>query len=226
MERIADLRASRVAVYPTPVIPIARLLAGSLGKQLMETLGFGVARAEGGEVHLGQGSISIDGEEIIILNLQMNDRRVMLTVEGTSAQADAVAQAIKMMVAPEDAWPAPKVVVYETACTARLNFGWQQLVSGGLRDFVEDSLKPSAGSMGETPEITRVDVVMNLKYATPKSLAEYDISLSPKPFIVGVAPQTPPDDRIFRTQSPTTSDEHLRLLGALEAALADKQEAA
>ncbi len=225
-DRISGMKSSRIAVYPSAVIPLNRLIAGSLGRRVVELFTFKGATFEGGEAHLSHGSIQISEEEIIVLDAKMSEKRMVVSVEGESRQADAVAKILEGALVGDRPFVAPKVVVYETACIARLDFEWHALISKRLGDFVDNTLKPSVEAAGSQPKITHAQISLMLKYGTSEDLDQYGISLSPKMFTVGLAPQAPPADRLYITQSPTRSDEHLRILRELEAMLAGKQEAA
>ncbi len=225
-DRISGMKSSRIAVYPASVIPLNGLLAGSLGRRVIELFGFKGATFEGGEAQLSLGSIQVEEDEIVVLDAKMSEKRMVVSVEGTSRRADAVAAVLESLLMGDKPRVAPRVVVYETSCLAKLDFEWGALVSKQLGSFIENTLRPSVENAGARPRVAHAQVALMLKYNTPEDLEQYGISLSHKMFVVGLAPQAPPDDRLYITQSPTKSDEHLRMLLELETMLADKQEVA
>lgn len=221
MKDVRNLQAGLVAIYPPAAFPVAKVTAGSRAEAVVNTFAFGAAEMSPvGEAIFQRGRMLTEDEEIVIPSLRFDDRRVLLTVAGTSAQADLVVNALEDIFFSGEARLEPIVVVYEASCTAVLDIDWQALFNSSLANFIETRLRSEARTHGIEPRIAIAGLAINLAYETPADLAEHSISLSPKNFSIGLAPKTPPSERRFVSASPMRTEDHLSLLESLEVLLA------
>lgn len=223
MKNVQNLQAALVAIYPAASFPVIRVAAGSRVEKLRDTFAFGAAEVTpAGEAIFQRGRLLTDGDEIIIQNLQFDDRRVVVGVAGSSEQSDRVLEALEGILFAGSERLAPLLVVYEASCTAELDFDWQCLFNEKIVSFIEDDVRSSASVLGIKPRIPIAGLAISMAYETPSDLSEYSITLSPKSLSIGLAPKSPPAKRKFLFTSPSRTEEHLRLLETLEKTLTVK----
>ncbi len=219
MKAVRELRSERVALYPPSALPLNKILAGSYGSRISEEFAFTNAIRGEEAVEFKGGSVEIDESEVIVLSMKFDDRSLRFTIEGTADETDRVADVLAQIVFEIGEVPDPIIVVPATGCTVELDFEWTAIYSAAFVSFLEDRVKPAA-SKGDTEARVAVALAQfQFKYQTPLSLDEQAVMLSPTNFTIGPEPRRPLSDRRFVANSPTRSEEHLRLLEGLEAAM-------
>ncbi len=219
MKQVRNLRSERVAIYPPSVIPLNRIFAGSYRALLAKAFAFDTIAPSGEEIEFRSGAIDIGGSEIIVLSLKFDDRRVVFTIEGTAEDADRLADEIASIIFEGDEVPEPLIVVPATDCIATLEFDWTAIYSTQFVSFLEGHILPAASKGDAKPKVSAAVTQFHLKYQTPADLDEQAVVLSPATLTIGPEPRRPLSDRRYTTGSPTRSEEHLRLLEALESAM-------
>ncbi len=221
MKQVQNLRSERIAVYPPGAIPINRLLVGAYAPRLAEAFSFSELAPGEGRVELKGGIFKDSG--VVVLALAFDARRIVLGVEGSAADADAVMAKVDEILLGDATAPEPVTVSAATSCTARLDFDWSELYSPKLMDFIGGKVLPAAGEqIGAEPWVSGSIAQFQIKFDASRELDENAVTLSPKLFSVGPEEQRPLSERRYSTSSPTRSEEHFKLLKGLESALGNR----
>ncbi len=221
MEDLQDLISQVVRLYPPGSIPMNTILAAG-GVRVIEAAfkfnSFAMVESGGGAMQFTHGHlVAADDHKTIILNATIEERRIMLTVLGTSAEADDAIDAICETIFGEEGPLAdPLVVAAETSCSACLDFDWNELYGSGFTRFLNTSLIAGCTTEGVEPRILHIEMTFGLKYTTPTRLEEHAIGLSAKNFTIGPVPKVPLSERRYQIASPTRSEDHLRIVEELE----------
>lgn len=224
MRNVRGLTSERVAILPPGDMPLNGIIAGRQGAAVRQLLSPQAARVESDGVALQHSCWTYEEREILIPSVKLEGRRMLVTVEGSSDDADLVADAILSAISGDDAPAEPVAVVYDTTCRATLDFDWQELFSPKLMALIGRSALPAFAVGGKEPRIVGAQALFVLRYRTPEELEERAVGLSPKNLSIAPEPQRPLAERRYVTQSPSRSEEHLRLLEELEAALVNNEE--
>ena len=219
MKQVRELRSERVAIYPPSTLALNKIIVGSYGLRVTETFSFAnVARSEE-EIEFKGGAIEIDNSEIIVLSMKFDDRSIKFTIEGTADETDRVAEEIAGIVFEDSEVPEPIIVVPATGCTVALDFEWEAIYNARFVSFLRNRVLPAARKGGAEARISVVLTQLQFKHLTPLELDERAVSLGPTAFMIGPEPRRPLADQRYVTNSPTRSEQHLRLLEDLESAI-------
>jgi len=219
-----------VQIFRFDEVPIWRAAQQTAVNALTQLLGLqqiGVGPDETGRPQvLGQiGQFQVaNGELIPVLKLALEDRRILLSVEGTTDQAHEVLRVLARYLAElgghvDDDFPQPLVTSYETEFISRLGFQAERLVSPVLLEFVNDDVAQIAGSplAQAVPALSEVKFIIN--YQPDPTLEDYRVSFSRKEFVIGPRAGYPVADQMYTSKAPIDSDAHIRILKKLEAIL-------
>ena len=151
MKDIVDLKVTQIRLYPIDVLPIAAVLVEKNLAPFKDTLRFktasaGEAKSEGVNLELLGGEIEHEGKIHLIERVSIERQRLILSVFGTSAIADASYEEVrKAMVTADPEGPFPRTEPYlkveETSCVATLDVGFRQLFTPPLLRFLEKAIR-------------------------------------------------------------------------------------
>jgi hypothetical protein len=175
---------------------------------------------QGGLFHDDSGNVAA------INALHLNDRRIVLDVRGDSDTASAVFRGIWAAITSVATDPAlrssdppePVVMTEECKSVSTLDFDWGDLFSPKVGTFwAGDGLTDALSS--DRAEAAALGFAMGLRVryeVKDRSILESGASLSEKVVRLETRVGTARNDRRFFAQTPTGSEEHVRILEALE----------
>ena len=223
MEEIRDLKSERIAIYPPGLIPLSKVMFGSHNARLIETFSFKAFNPGESEIDFQGGDVVVGESEVLVRLLKIDDRRLIVGVEGSAEEADTIAASVaEVLFEDEEEVPEPIIVTAATSCTAALDFDWTELYSPTFMAFIDEHVVPGMSHDSRSPWIAASIAQFQFKYTTEPDLEARAVTLAPSNFALGPEPKRPLSDRRFFSSSPTRSENHLRLLEALEQSMRAK----
>jgi hypothetical protein len=233
MELASSINSRLIRIYDADIVPF-RLLRTKVGTDYFtQQFQFKETGAEGIELVFMAGSHAFTEAVVVPINMvSVNDRRIILDVEGSAATADAVLTEVQACLSPM-VIPEPKqlgdhalITAHETQCAVKMEFGWSDLLADAFADFLVGQASEEFGARAGADASARV-LTMNLRFhiafaTQDASLADHGIELSDKVLIIEPRKNTPLSERIFFTASPLDATAHLDLLRALEQRIVSK----
>jgi len=225
MKDVTEFEVKQTRIFPVDGLPMPRLITPAVSNAFRERFGWGGAEAPEGEIVFQPGVFpnTEAKDAIVIKSLQMNERRMVLTVIADSSGANQVHKGLMDFFAEVAGWtPAePLILTEDTTCTATLDFDWDALLSPAMRKFLKGTMNETISAHSiSPPEVRGLHFAVRIAYPeVPTKLQEHGVALSDKTLTVEPRVQTPPSERRYYTSSPTDSDTHLQLLEQLERAL-------
>ena len=234
MRDVRELLVVQIRLFPADQIPLDLLAAPSAQQALVESFSFqesGVGLPWMGiqipgtapSITLPQGEFTDEkGSKVSIRSLEIQPRRIVTRVAGTSEQADAFFRRFREVIselAPERA-PDLTDVVYkaeETSCVVTLGFELSQIFRRNVSTFVRRRLARAASAPTIRANVEPTKFTARIAYEVNEpSLKEHGITLNPKEFVIEPRAGTPTKSRIFFTKSPFPSSVHLELIQEFE----------
>jgi hypothetical protein len=219
-------KATKVVLVPFDEIPLSNLLP----QEHLERLGrlFGFRNVEiaktAGQVGIvfEHGVFDTELHSRAIDKLEISERKIVLTVEGTSENADELlaeleAHLLDLSNAEGEQLLHPILESHESEIVAQLDFSVEDLLSPTYFDFVRNTVQQEANSDIASATIQPVTLQFRVDYLLKdESIQEQRISLSPKVFSLEPRRGSLLADRIYYSKAPFDTDTHLRLLKELE----------
>lgn len=221
MKDVELLEVKQTRVYAADQLPFHSFIFPPIGAAFKERFGWTELSMEGTEVALGPGFFPSKDrtEAIVIRRLQMGERRIIVSVTGSSEQAHQVYQGIVDCLAEltgRAEWKAaPAVFVEETTAVATLDFDWSKLLNPALAPFVRSAIEATSGEHGRA-RIKAFSMGFKIAYEPGRMAQDIGISISEKLLTIEPREGAAPSDRRFFSRSPTSSDTHIGLLKQLE----------
>ncbi len=218
----------RVILLKFDEIPFARLVAKSTLEDQASLFEFGkagVGQDPTGRpvVELASGLFRRSEAAIPIMRLVIEERRILLDIEGTSADADEIYSILReFLIArcdePNDDLLIPILTSEETELVSRLEISAEALILPDWMSFVQEQLIPAAKQPYADPDARIAQFSFLVTYTiTDPRLDDLRITINPKDFVFGPRPGYPISDQVFYSKAPLHSDEHITLLEQLEA---------
>ena len=214
-------------------VPLLKLLHPAGLQPLSALFGFGqagVVQDQSGTpvINLQLGAFREGELELPILRLAIEDRRILLDLEGPSDQADKVfarlAEHLRVLSGrADDAFLRPIVKAQESEVVCRLSFQWDRLLSHRLTDFVARNLHEATGSKHAASSAKLGQIMFVIQYETEGlALDDQRVSLSRKEFIIAPRPGYLPTERVYYSKAPVDTSSHLALLHELDSLFAEE----
>jgi hypothetical protein len=238
MREVSNLKVTQIRIYRADELPFSRLRSKEIASALQDRFSFGpmqeaIAIAQGPIPAFGfeHGILSLDPDEVpvAVTRLMFDPRRIILTVEGGSEQADRAVQEMESVIAAAKggvdlSGTKPELLYQETACDVTLDVGFQAVWSVGMAGFLETemfhalSLEDAKAIMG-TPTL-QIQVLYQI---TNSDLVASQIMLNPATVTIAAKAGVPLKARRFTVSSPTDSKTHLKIIEHLEASLVGRK---
>lgn len=168
------------------------------------------------------GHVDIEDNRITIISLSIQDRKMILNIEGTSEEANIIFEKTNeflRIVAQNVAndFLKPVLIAETTEFISILEFNFMQLYSPIMNEFVNDQLLSATEDKFSKSIIFPGSIDINIDYfLKDKRLFDHRITLSRKEFAIAPRAGYPLSDQIFVTKAPVSTSIHINLLKALE----------
>lgn len=221
--RIIHLRIHQVLIVRFDQIPIGKLFHKKAVNELSAIFQLSNIQIEDEKNLLGiNGLIQTSSGEFVINRLSIEDRRILLDMEGDSILADQVISKLKSFLAllanTEDYnFLEPIVKAQESEIIAELNFGVNKLMPEQVVNFIQKDITQALTSDNIQPRINPHLFTFVVNFQTPENFQDdYRVTLSRKELVLGPRPGFPISDQVYYSKAPTDSDTHKNILLKLE----------
>lgn len=226
--KILRMLTTLIRIYPEDIIPYHLLMRPDRVKLLIDRLSFQkheIPPFQGAEtskvLNFQSGEIKIDGNSIIIDQLNFLERRILVKIIGSTHELNSVFTAISSIL--EDILDGfslvsqkPIIQTDQTDCTVELDIDYMSLFSLKFRKFMKNNLPKKLTHKVEIVAPKRLSI--ELSFVQPIEYRSHNITLSPRLFTIEPRENTALGDRIFYASSPCPSDVHIRLIEEFEGA--------
>ena len=162
-----------------------------------------------------------DGQRVTVTGLEIQGRRIVTRVDGTSTQADNFFRKfIRALISVDDAAEALSNVIYqaeETSCLVRLDLDIAQAFRPKVARFIRQNLAQAASEPMIRADARPAAFAVSITYdVRDPIITDHGLTLNPKQFTVEPRVNTPRSESIYVTKSPYRTDIHLSLLDEFE----------
>jgi hypothetical protein len=224
---IDSLKITQIILVRFDEIPLNKLIHRPNLERLAKFFKFNNAEAtqvnaENAAILYQHGVHRNDSGEHIISRLVLENRRILLEMDGTSKDADAFFASLTSFLADlagrtEGKYLQPIVKSEESEIIARLEFPIEKLISPTYLHFVESIVASEASSDIAEATVKPASLAFNVEYLVKdSSLSDYRISLSQKEFTVEPRRGYPLADQMYYSKAPFDTNTHIELLEELE----------
>jgi hypothetical protein len=223
MKDVSDLTVTQFRFYPAGAIPYKSLRVSSRLKPLVAPFSFsrGYLDPATEEIVFESGS----HEDVVIDRVAFSDRRLVLKVLGSSADADRFHGALwsafmKEATGVDTRPPKPVLFFQETACSVTLDADVLSFLAPSVARFVKKDLLAVTSNDVAVTSLTNLNLRFELSYKAKIDLLDsHKIGLANKCFVLEPLANTPLSERRYFAESPTDSDTHIRLIESFERAV-------
>ena len=169
------------------------------------------------------GLFQTEDEEIVITNLEIEERKIIINVEGDKRAASLLVDDLMGLLseladsANEDLLT-PIIEANESELVVKLDFNINSVISPNYLALVEKDVKPELGLGNSTTQIRPASIRFEVEYLPDDfNLQDNKIALTRKEMILQRRPGYPLEENVFVSKLPANSDVHIKLLEKIEA---------
>lgn len=226
MKDIASLSVRQYRIFRPDLIPF-NAMRSATGREFLNKL-FGFATfgedATVGDIAFQNGH-SLAGEPqqaIPIRVLQINERRLIVEVAGSSDDAKSVYEQVMQAIQGYSGKQGllelePVAFTEETSCVVTLESDLSRLMPPAITASLEERLREASAPEGTRAEVSGIAFSVSLRFFDhDPRFRNAGITLAEKRLSLETRVNTAFSDRVFFVISPTDSETHLRLIEALD----------
>jgi len=221
----------QVLIYQFEEIPFFRVQQRGAVEQIAAMFGFSDVQAvQVAENKTGLAFVSglftdEDGEHPI-LKLVIEDRRILLDLNGTSRSADNLISQLgtylnQVSKRVDNNFLVPILKAVDSELIVQLDFTADKLFAPQLSAFIDKRAKHAFSSDNYQAILTPGLLQFFVSYSCNPALEDYRIDMSRKEFQIGPRPGHPISEKIYYSKAPVDTDTHVQLLKNLEDSLKD-----
>lgn len=230
---IHGLKITQILLVRFDEIPLAKLVNRRYLERLKSLFEFSnidiVQDAENIIILCRHGIHEDNGDEIPVVRLELQQRKIVYELEAPSERADPFFQHLAEFLADvagrtDDEYLRPIVKSEESEIIAQLDFSIESLLSPAFFQFVQSEVVDKAASDMADVSISPTSLKFLVEYfPKDESLAEYRIGLSRKEFTVEPRVGYPLAEQIYYSKAPIDTNSHIELLEELEKRFSQSQ---
>lgn len=231
LKNITDLTVTQIRIFPVDVVPLSVITTKSYVGKIREALSVGEVEVrpfiEGKDIIVfRRGELGREKGLIVVNKVEVDPRRIIVEVEGTSEDGNEVYEAFLTTVAAVanidlESLRTPLLVAETTQCVLTLDFMFDALFSSAFVEFLKQTVEKEACSNAAKASVRPLAATAEITYnITNETLVDNKITMNPKQFSIAPRPGAPLDARKYVTSSPFDSDTHLKLVEELNKAIA------
>lgn len=231
MENISDLIVTQIRIFPVDVIPLGIVTTKSCVEKIRGALSVGEIEArpfiEGKDIIIfRRGELKTENGLIVVNKVEVEPRRVIIEIEGTSKEATQVYEVLlSSLIAVADrnleSLRTPLLMAETTRCVVTLDFTFNTLFSNAFIEFLNSKVEKEASDKTAKGSVRPLAATAEITYQIrDKALIDNNISMNPKRFTIAPRAGVSSDTRKYVISSPFDSDTHLRLVADLNKAIA------
>ena len=241
MKDVRELSVVQIRLFPVDTLPdiqpmysiLAEIVGSAFqfqgygeGEQLSGMVGLPMPpnnRNQPNALEFSGGKFVDEDNRITFINsLSIEGRRIILQVAGTTEQADQIFEELKGLIIA--VWQPSEIglseIIHkaeETMCVVSLDLDFSALFREELILFLNGELLEGISDQRVEASAKPVGFRTKISYEVKdRSIIEHGISLLPKDVIIEPRRDSPPDSRIFYTQSPLPTKKHFQMLENFE----------
>lgn len=171
------------------------------------------------------GHHEVDGREVPLLRLQIEARRLIVDINGTSTEASDVFDVTVELLASisnesDPQFLVPIIRAEDTTIIAQLDFAIEKLFSPDLIDAVEAIIREYGRYDYATASAKPINVSFDIDYLkTDLTLDEKRLDLNRKQLVIGARKGFAATEQVYESLAPVNTDVHILLLKTLEETL-------
>lgn len=226
MKNDTDLMVTQIRIFPVDIIPISRIATKSCVEKVTQALSFSEVDVrpfiEGKNVIvLRRGELRKEKRAIVINRIEVDPRRMIVEVDGTSLEGNEVFESFLSTIASVadidlEKLHKPLLLAETTQCVISLDFSFDSLFSSAFIEFLKRKVEKEAKSNVAKASIRPLIATAEITYEiTDPALTENKVTMNPKQFSITPRPGAPLEANKYLVSSPFDSETHLRLLKEL-----------
>lgn len=230
MKNITDLKVTQIRIFAVDVVPLSVITTKSCVEKIREALSIGEVEVhpliEGKDIIVfRRGELRTEKRVTIVNKIEVDPRRIIVELEGTSKEGNEVYEAFLSTIAAVanvdlESLRMPLLVAETTQCVITLDFTFDSLFSSAFVEFLSQKVEKEARSNVAKASVRPLAVAAEITYEiTDKTLIDNKIAMNPKQFSIAPRPGAPLDARKYLISSPFDSDAHLKLIAELGKAI-------
>ncbi len=227
---VLNQRINQIILVHHNEIPLVKIASGPNLLKIANTLQFNKKEVlqDGNtgnvlsiQLNLGLFS-SEDDREIAIKKLVLEERRILIEVEGSSSDADQFFNKLKHLIDEigenfSEDFLTPIIKSEESEIVLNLGFPISKLINPTYLEFVRSKIPQKAKMEYADTRVTPFTLTFQVDYdVKDTSISEHRIGLSRKEFSVQPAIGYPIDEQIYYSRAPFSTEVHLDILRELE----------
>jgi hypothetical protein len=226
LKNTTDLTVTQIRIFPVDVVPLGVITTKSCVEKVREALSVSEVEVrpfiEGKDIIVfRRGELRREERVIIVNKIEVDPRRIIAEVEGTSKDGNEVYEAFLSTIATVanvdlGSLRMPLLVAETTQCVITLDFTFDSLFSSAFLEFLKRKVEKEACSNVAKASVKPLAVLAEITYEIKdKALIDNRITMNPKQFSIAPRPGAPLDERKYLVSSPFDSDTHLQLIDGL-----------
>lgn len=237
MPKIRNLRTTQIRIFPIDDLPFGKISTKSNVQRIARKYSLDVQvdplfdvgaplRIAGPSIRFANGSFEYQQKSYVIENLNIEDRRILLTVNGPTEVCDEINKTLTAFFAkidPREEIPAysPILTSNETNCVATMGFSVKDLMAGSKLEKASEAIADLQENYGCHLDIFPSSFKFRVSYLDPPAeITKRKINIVDKEVVLEIRAKSAVDDRMYFTSSPSCSTQHLKLLDRLESIFA------
>lgn len=233
MGNITDLKVGQIRIFPVDIVPLKMIASKSFHERLKEDFSISEIEVlpllEGiNSVIYRRGEIIIRGKITIINKIEIDPRRIIIDIAGTSKHANQVYNKLLSSISSLtndidiDSLRTPLLLAETTQCIATLDFNINALYNNSLVRFINKTLKKATTNVTAESSVKLVGIACEINYnIIDEALSQNKITMNPKQFTIIPRPGLPLESKKYLISSPLDSDTHLKLIKELNAVISE-----
>lgn len=233
MKNIVDLVVNQIRIFPVDVIPLGLINTKSCVERIKDTLSIsevGVLPSIEGKnvIVFSQGELKENNELVVINKVEVDPRRIVIEVAGTSKAGNKVYELFMSSLTALtnhdfENLRSPLLLAEATRCVVTLDFTFEELFNHSFMGFLNDRVEKEATNSVAEGSVRPLAAIAEITYQVKdETIVKNKISMNPKQLTIAPRPGAPLDERKYVISSPFNSDTHIKLIEELNKAMISK----
>jgi len=230
LKNIVDLVVNQIRIFPVDIIPLGLINTKSCVEKIKDTLSIsevGVLPPIEGKAIIVflKGELKENNELVVINKIEVDPRRIIIEVAGTSKAGNKVYELFMSSLAALTnidlgSLQSPLLLAETTRCVATLDFTFEELFNRSFVEFLNKKVNKEATNDAAEGSIRPLAAITEISYRVKdEALINNKISMNPKQLTIAPRPGAPLDEKKYVISSPFNSDTHIKLIEELNKAI-------
>lgn len=230
MKNIVDLVVNQIRIFPVDIIPLGLINTKSCVEKIKDTLSISevgvLPPIEGKSIIIFlKGELKENNELVVINKVEVDPRRIIIEVAGTSKAGNKVYELFMSSLAALTnidlgSLQSPLLLAETTRCVATLDFTFEELFNRSFTEFLNKRVEKEATNDAAEGSVRPLAAIAEISYRVKDEyLVSNRISMNPKQLTIAPRPGAPLDEKKYVISSPFDSDTHLKLIEELNKAI-------